>query len=324
VKLPKRMIILTLSIGSSLMTIPAHAQLSPDAPVEQRLQIRTASQQIARQGDAVVTDADMGVYLDRLPEEHRSAFLYSRDRLGQAIENLMLPRLLFNEARRDDFLETASLQAKLFQSAVVLIGQEYMDHYFASQELEDYSQVAREMYLTDPDRFKSPATVDFTHVLVSVDVGRGELDGMKRIFSIYESLQDGASLDELAVEYSDDPSVVDNNGRYSEVQPETLDDAVAQALSLMQSGQVSEPVRSDFGWHVLRLDAKNEARQLDWEEARDEALQAARVRHMERARERLVQRLRADQLVVDPEAVQALLDRYEVNWQIAPEVTADD
>ncbi len=318
-KLIKALALSTLCIVTALVTISAQAQSLPDAPVEQRLEILNSSQPLARQANAVVTVADMDVYLDRMPEEHRSGFLYSRARIGQAIENLMLPRLLLMEARQSDFIESKSLQAKLYQSAVVLIGQEYMDHYFAQQELDDYSQLAREMYLVEPERFKSPESIDFTHILVSVGAERGELDGMKRIFSIYESLQEGAEIGDLAMEFSDDPAVVNNQGSYSSVVPDTLDDAVARALSLMQPGQLSEPVRSDFGWHVLRLDARNERRQLEWEEARDKALHSARIRHMERARERLVQRLRADQLVVDPEVVQALLDRYEVDWQIVPE-----
>ncbi len=311
--------LLALSAFTTLAVVPIQAQLLPDAPIEQRLEIFTHSPPIARQGNAVVTVSDMDAYLARLPEEHRSGFLRSRDRVGQAIENLMLPRLLLNEARQSDFIRSKDLHAKLFQSAAVLIGQEYMDHYFAEQELDDYSQLAREIYLTEPERFRSPASLDFTHILVAVGADQGELDGMKRILSIYESLQDGADLENLAAEYSDDPAVVDNQGTYTSVVPDTLDEAVSQALSLMQPGQISEPVRSVFGWHVLRMDANNESRQLEWDEAREQALQTARIRHMERARERLVQRLRADQLVVDAEAVQAILDQYEVDWRIVPE-----
>ncbi len=285
---------------------------------EHQLDIRVSSEAIARQGDAVVTQADFDAYMARIPETDRSGFLRSRNRVGEAIENLMLPRLLFNLASEEDFARSSQmLQSQLFQGAIVLVGQEYMDRYFLAQELEDYSQLAREIFLTEPELFQSEPTVDFSHVLVHVGPERGELDGMRSIFEVYERLEQGEDISELASELSDDPAVSENGGSYEGIDPGALDEAVRQALALMQAGQISEPVRSSYGWHVLRLDAVGQPEQLEWEEAEEQALELARTRHMMRARERLVQRLRSDELVVDPEQVQALLDRYEAGWQIA-------
>lgn len=298
---------------------PVQAQSLADTPIERSIQIAVESPMLAEQGDAVVTLADFVAYLSRIPEDDRASFLNSRTRVGQAIENLMLPRLLAEDARDNGFLADPDLQSKLLQSATVLIAQEYMDQYFSEHELEDYSQLARELYLTKPEQYQSPATVSFTHVLISPSAERGELGMMREIFSIYEELDAGAELADLAVEYSDDPAVEDNGGRYVDVDPSTLDEDFALAIAMMQPGRFSEPVKTQFGWHIIRLDGRTEAQPLSWEEAEERALENARAVHMERVRERLVQRLRAEQLVVDPTKVQVVLDQYQVDWRVAPD-----
>lgn len=307
---------------SSLISSTSHAQALVDAPVIRSMTVQMESPKIAEQGDAVVTIADLGAYLARIPERDRAAFLRSRTRIGDAIDNLMLPRLLAEEARQEGFVSRSELQAKLFQAATVLIAEEYMDDYFQRQELDNYNAMARELFLTEPARYRAPATVSFTHVLISPNEDRGELGVMREIFRIYEALSEGADLGELAEQFSDDPAVAENRGRYEDVDPATLDEDVALALSLMQPGQRSEPVRSQFGWHIIRLDGRTEGGALDWEEAEQQALQDARIRHMERARQRLVERLRSNDITVFPESIQKVLDQYDLDWSVIPETAS--
>jgi len=321
-----RNIAFVLLIATGINCLPLAAQESAGEPVNNSLEIVVNSSVLAEQGDVVVTEADLAAYLSRIPEEHRGGFLRSRDRIGRALDNLLLPRLITEAAKEDGLLDDPAIHGQLYQSAVVLISQEYMDRYFQEEALDDYSAMARELYLLEPERFQSEPTVSFTHLLIQVGVERGELDGMRSIFSAYERLQAGESLDTIAIEQSDDPAAKENQGRYTDVSPETLDPAVAAALSVMRPGDLSEPVRSEFGWHILRLDEKTPAQELDWEAARDMAIMAARTQHMTTARERLVQRLRIGQMEVDVPALQRFLDQYELEWRLyseAPESTED-
>jgi len=293
--------------------------LADDFEVETAQQSRTIEFQspiIARQGDALVTAADLDVYVGRIPEEDRASFLRSRLRLGGALENLMLPRLIANEADANGFSNRTDIVSKVYQSAVVLIAQEYMEYLFESQALDNYEQKARELFITEPELFRSPERVSFTHVLIQSGQERGELDAMRSIFNVYERLSDGASVEEMAVEYSDDPAVEDNNGRYEAVDKASLDPVVATALSVMEPGQISEPVRSNFGWHVIRLDDNIERENLEWELAQAQAIELARSRHRELVLERFVHRLRNDVMETDIPAIQAYLDGRGIDWTL--------
>lgn len=69
---------------------------------------------------------------------------------------------------------------------------------------------------------------------------------------------EGADFAALARKNSDDPISSANGGDIGWMRPEALDPAIQAAVAGMSEGQVSEPVRTPFGWHVLKLEARHE------------------------------------------------------------------
>ena len=60
----------------------------------------------------------------------------------------------------------------------------------------------------------------------------------------------------LAKQISTDPSVKQNGGSLGSAYAATYDPAFANAVVHMQPGEISKPVHSSFGWHVIRMEAK--------------------------------------------------------------------
>lgn len=99
-------------------------------------------------------------------------------------------------------------------------------------ELEDYSYLSRALYYT-------------RHILVDDQALAGELAGR---------LRQGESFAELAKRHSKDPGSAPQGGSLG---PVTLGQTVMEfedALLLLKPGQVSPPVETPFGWHLIRLD----------------------------------------------------------------------
>jgi peptidyl-prolyl cis-trans isomerase C len=285
---------------------------SADNPLKS-IDLVPESDVFARQGPAVVAQSDFDAHLNRIPEEHRGGFLLSKERIGQVLQNLVLVRLLANEAVEQKLLEDSLVQANLRQTAMVYLADEYRHRFLAERMLDDYSDSARELYLTRPELFKTDTTYSFAHILVWRGRGRGELEAMERIHSVYEQLQDGADFEDLVKAYSDDPTAEENQGKFERVDSEELDEQFAQALAIMQPGQISEPVLTDYGWHIIRLDAEHEGDQPEWEVVEEQAREIARERHQNELIERLYRRLlNVHQIEVSPEAVEVLLSRYGV------------
>lgn len=297
---------------------PGYVQSVEQDRSQQGLTVGLESDWFARQGGAVVSQADLDTYMERIPEAHRSGFLISTQRVGQMLRNLMLVRLLAVEAEKDGVLDDPSLNARIFQAASVLIAEAYRDQFFQERELESYEQRAREIYLSDPGQFRTEEGISFTHILVDSGQQRGETAAMRRVLEVYEQLQEGAPLEDLVAEYSDDPQAAENQGRYENVNAGELDDTVADALTILQPGHISEPVRSGFGWHIFRVDDRHPARQLEWEEAKNQAIERARQRHFEDTLERLYRRLLDAPIEVADGALDALLNRYGVDSEDGP------
>ncbi len=61
---------------------------------------------------------------------------------------------------------------------------------------------------------------------------------------------------DLAAEVSIDPGVAENGGTYGPVAATTFDPQFAAGALALEPGEVSEPVQTQFGWHVIRLESK--------------------------------------------------------------------
>lgn len=72
---------------------------------------------------------------------------------------------------------------------------------------------------------------------------------------IKQQFQNGVSFDTLAARYSDDNSTKLNGGRMEPFTPNRRPGNYTAAAISLKNGQISEPVPSSIGWHILRLDS---------------------------------------------------------------------
>ncbi len=298
-----------IALGLSLCNA-VHAEALLSFGVEQQGEV------LAKSGPAVVTQNDFDAYLTRIPERDHAAFLNSPARVEQAITQLLVVRHYMAEAKRTGLLEEPIHQALMFQTAAVLIAERMTDRFVQENMLEDYSERAREMFLSSPRRFRHPDRLDFTHLFVRVAADDDQVEAMQQMLDLHEQLENGTSLDELLMEYSEDPLLEDNQGRYQGVDEKEIDGVVRSHLLQLDPGQRSQPFPSSRGWHIVRLDARHEGgAPEDFGEVREHAIKVARNDHRTRLQERLRSRLIDEHSVEIPEgAVRELLKRHGVSW----------
>ena len=111
----------------------------------------------------------------------------------------------------------------------------------AQRFLQDYvSKEASGAALTE-------AWSSLSHILVADEEKANEL---------YEQLQDGADFGELAKDNSTDPGSAANNGSLGWSTTSAYVTEFKDAADTLKVGEVSKPVKSDFGWHIIRKDAE--------------------------------------------------------------------
>lgn len=92
----------------------------------------------------------------------------------------------------------------------------------------------------------------------------------KEADEIYSLLKKGANFDTLAREKSIDPSAQENGGDLSWVSWGMMVDPFQEAAWKLRPGQLSRPVKTQFGWHIIKLEERKPAEKpLSFEQAKE-------------------------------------------------------
>jgi len=108
------------------------------------------------------------------------------------------------------------------------------------------------------DRRKRAADIVVSHIMVAGKNDASNFDPKERIDELYALLQQGEPFESIAKQYSDDKASAKNNGQLlpfgrGALRSKAFEDA---AFELKNPGDVSQPIKSEFGWHILRLDER--------------------------------------------------------------------
>nr|MBF0681513.1 SurA N-terminal domain-containing protein [Pseudomonas sp.] len=90
------------------------------------------------------------------------------------------------------------------------------------------------------------------HILIEAD-GSSDAEARAQLEEIATQLEAGGDFAALAKQHSADPGSASEGGDLGYAGPGVYDPAFEEALFALEEGQVSEPVRSEFGWHLIKL-----------------------------------------------------------------------
>jgi peptidyl-prolyl cis-trans isomerase C len=276
----------------------ALAQTQPQTPARD-----AADPPVARVDGQVLRLSDvLGELADLLPPEARGlppAEAVRRippETLRQLTERAATERAFVNAARRAGLDKDPEVRRRVRRAEEQVLQQAYLARELGAGITEE---AARERYTRDMASFQPQEEVRARHILL-----RTEAEARRAL----EEVQRGADFAEVAGRVSIDPGGKSAGGdlgffKRSDVVPE-----FAAAAFALQEGQLTpDPVRSSFGWHVIRLEARRSGPRPDFAEVR-EALQEHMAREQMSA---VVQRVRAAagvELIAPPPAAGGLLD----------------
>jgi len=136
---------------------------------------------------------------------------------------------------------------------------------FSSEAYKDKAVVTedeiREYYDTNIREFDQPKTVEARHILITVaqDAAEEEVElARERAVEVLDKYKAGTPFAELAQQYSEGPSK-DSGGYLGAFKKEDMVAPFAEKAFSMAPGEVSEPVKTRFGWHLILVEKVNEA-----------------------------------------------------------------
>ena len=149
----------------------------------------------------------------------------------------------------------------------------------------------RKAYDEDPTRFRSAEERQARHILISAGNGRTDAEARALADEIAKKLADGADFAALATQYSSDPGSAARGGDLGFAGRGVYVEAFEQALFALQPGQTSAPVKTEFGYHIIRLEAVKASEGQSFDEVRDQLAESLREQKAQDAFYALAERL---------------------------------
>lgn len=125
-------------------------------------------------------------------------------------------------------------------------------------------------YEANREAYTAPETRAASHILIKSDSAEQDEQALQKITEIRDRILAGESFADLAREYSEDPGSAADGGNLGEIETGVMVPSFETALFAMQVGELSEPVKTRFGWHLIKLHAIEGGETRPFEAMRDE------------------------------------------------------
>ncbi len=222
------MLPLGLALASApIVTLPALAQ-------QDKVVARVDGMTITERDLANATE-DLADRLAQLPDDRK------RDELVNFLVDLKLGAKAAASAKIADTPEFASRLAYMREKLL-------LDEYISREAKKAVTPEAAKKLFDDTLKTMSPEEeAHARHILVEDEPKAKE---------VAERLKKGEDFSKVAAELSKDPGSGKEGGDLGWFTKERMVPEFADAAFKLQKGQISEPVKSQFGWHVIRLEDK--------------------------------------------------------------------
>lgn len=279
-----------------------------ESDLRQDLQTRVVPTALAESSVVTETEVDRLISLQR--QKRRVAVVdVPADRFADEVSITEQDVATYYEENPDEFMAEEQVRLDYVELDT---GEMLQDATLDEDELRQRYEAAKQRYLT-------PEARNASHILISANEQRSKEEARALVEQLRERIDQGESFEEIAREYSDDFASADQGGDLGFVEPGDMVSAFEDALYDLESvGDVSEPVETQFGWHLIRLDGLRPPQGMSFAEARSEILEEYRARQREdlyiELSQRMVDLVYANDATLEPLAEELDLEIRQTEW----------
>jgi peptidyl-prolyl cis-trans isomerase C len=245
----------------------------------------------------VVTQGDFEDYLIArgVDEKQRAQALSKPGAVRQIVDTIFMIKVMSARANANPEIDRSRIEIEVADHRARLLMRAQLDDEI-SEELADtdWDALAMDEYNANPDKYTRRETIRASHILVySKDRSAEELEA--RVSEVMAALENGESFDEVAKAYSDDSGSAAKGGDLGFFsRGRMVPEFEAAAFALVDAGDMSEPVTSQFGVHIIKLTDRREAGPVPFEQAKLQIMPVLRGKVNARTRESVMQTVKQE------------------------------
>ena len=213
---------------------------------------------LAEVNSGSITTVDFDRELKNLPE-YLKAMADTPQGRKEMLDTMVIRELILQQASKDGLDKGAEIEEKLQDLKKRLIVESFL-----KKKVEVESKVSDEdmkkFYEQNKDKFKSGEQIKASHILVKTE---------KEAKDIAVQLKAGGNFEELAKKNSVDSSSA-KGGDLGWFGKGSMVPAFEKAALALKEGQISDVVKSDFGFHIIKLTGKRPAGIRPFEEVKEQ------------------------------------------------------
>ncbi|MFQ6111170.1 MAG: peptidyl-prolyl cis-trans isomerase [Nitrospinota bacterium] len=211
---------------------------------------------LAEVNGTLITVGDLRRRLEELPPQVRIRALEKKDKLLlELIEN----ELLYQEAKKEGLDRLPSVRRRMENILKGLIVQELLQRRVVASVRVTPEEV-RDQYNENKERYRQEESVTASHILVRTE---------EEARAVLEELRSGRDFEAVAREKSID-STASSGGVLGTFTSGQMLPAFEKAAFSLKVGEISEPVKTRLGYHIIKVTEHTEPLQLRFEEVATE------------------------------------------------------
>lgn len=210
-----------------------------------------------------ITGEDYNIFINSLNPDLRKHLL-NTEKNEEVIDELIHQELIYQDAKDKGLDKEEDFQKVLEKAKKSLLLNYYLgkmlsDIAITDKEIEDFYKVHKE-------HFNTPPTVRASHILV---------EDLEKAQEIYNKIANGADFSLEAKKNSTCPSK-NKGGDLGNFSRGQMVKEFEDAAFSMNVGDISKPIKTEFGYHIIKLTGKNPSKEVSLEDAKDHIIKDIR------------------------------------------------
>ena len=276
---------LALAAGGVALLVAFNPGSTPYAAVQQPVPVAAAvssSPAVARLGELQLSSAELNAVLSTLPADSREQLRSNRGALEGWIRARLAEKALLQQADAQGWQQRPEIQQLTHAATEQILLRTYLQS--VSQVPADYPDEAtlQQAYDNAKGTLQSPPLYRVSQIFLAVEPGSNEAQIAKKAVELAKRAQAAnADFAALAQQFSEDRSTAQQGGDAGLQPLQQYVPEMRQVLSRQSVGSVSDALRSNAGFHILKLTEKQPARTASLAEVREQLRQVLRNQRQE-------------------------------------------
>ncbi|MCU1717246.1 peptidylprolyl isomerase [Pseudomonas sp. 5P_3.1_Bac2] len=282
----------TLWLGAGALTAVALAValwLRPtDAPVTAVAQtappVKDSSAVVARLGDQQVSADELHSLLAQLPAATRDALKGERVALENWLRARLAEKSLYQQAEAQQWAARPEVQAQIRAAIEQIVLRNYLNS--VTQVPEDFpsEEALQQAYEANKGALQVAASYRLSQIFLTVPAPQAAESVYSQALALSQKAQaKDADFAELARRYSQEQVSAERGGDIGLQPLRQLIPEIRSSVSQLEVGQVSAPIKTPLGFHIIQLTELQPARQAGLAEVRGQLRETLRASQQEQA-----------------------------------------